>query len=208
MISLAATAPEVHQEFLKGGFAVQITNNRFSAVWTDMALEQTMDKQSKSNGGIIGFSLNPNARDRWFLSNHIRAGMVESLKGMVVMDTSWDDTDFTSGHKEDTETRMEADERGVSNLLDILRTRMKNPFSISPLCNVATGYTLADTQGKVILNVHNVGCEAMMLFTEERFNANEPEPLSKPITEVKIPKLMKAKGNTATSTQKKLKMIN
>lgn len=44
-----------------------------SKIWTDVALEQTVKWQSKTKGGIAGFTLKPCALDRWYIKAHVRA---------------------------------------------------------------------------------------------------------------------------------------
>ena len=82
MRQLATKHPQVHQEFVNGYHAVSRSGKPFSQVWTDMALEQTINTDSKSKGGIIGISQNPGALDRWFLTSHERASVTTALKNM------------------------------------------------------------------------------------------------------------------------------
>ncbi|KAK3700422.1 hypothetical protein QZH41_004482 [Actinostola sp. cb2023] len=59
--------PEVHQQFVDGNHAVSRSDNQpFSQVWTDMALEQSINADSKSIGGIVGITQSQSALDRWF----------------------------------------------------------------------------------------------------------------------------------------------
>ncbi len=54
MRQLPTTHPHVHKMFMAGKFVVKRQGGPFSAVATDMALEQTINKSPKSSGGIIG----------------------------------------------------------------------------------------------------------------------------------------------------------
>jgi len=47
-----------------------------------MALEQSVNLDSKSKGGIIGMSTKEDAVDRWFLTIHDRAAMTQAVKAM------------------------------------------------------------------------------------------------------------------------------
>ena len=51
-----------------------------------MALEQSINADSKSRGGIIGISQNPGALDRWFLTSHERASVTTALKDMFTQE--------------------------------------------------------------------------------------------------------------------------
>ena len=54
MLTLQTTAPEVFKNFEDGRFTVKRSSVPFTSVATDQALEQTINRTSKSSGGIIG----------------------------------------------------------------------------------------------------------------------------------------------------------
>ena len=67
MLLLPETAPEVNQ----------------STVWSDLGLEQSVVKDSKSRkGGIIGCSRENSATTKWYLTVHEGAATVRNLKRM------------------------------------------------------------------------------------------------------------------------------
>ena len=71
---LPQTAPAVHNEFVKGNHPIKLTSNsKFNQVWTDTSIEQTINRESKTKGGIIGFSQKEGAVDRWHLTAHERS---------------------------------------------------------------------------------------------------------------------------------------
>ena len=70
MQTLDSVDPSVKQEFLNVNHAVSRTQNSFAQVWTDMALEQSVNLDSKSKGGIVGTTQKPEALERWFLTCH------------------------------------------------------------------------------------------------------------------------------------------
>ena len=67
-----------------------------------MALEQSENRDTKTLAGIVGFSTNPGAVNRWFLTAHVRASVTRSLKKMCGLDIEEDD----SHHKESGLRRM------------------------------------------------------------------------------------------------------
>ena len=73
MWQLATKHPQVHQEFTNGYHAVSRSGKPFGQVWTNMALEQAINADSKSKGRITGISHNPGALDRWFITSYERA---------------------------------------------------------------------------------------------------------------------------------------
>ena len=52
----------------------------FAQVWPDMALEQSIDLETKTKGDIVGMSTKEDAVDRWFLTIHERAAMTYAPK--------------------------------------------------------------------------------------------------------------------------------
>lgn len=68
MNRLPETHPAVCAEFMSGNHAISRSNQPFAQVWTDMALEQSINLDSKTSGGIIGISQKPGALQQWFLT--------------------------------------------------------------------------------------------------------------------------------------------
>lgn len=64
MNMLESSHPKVHEEFLAGNFSVSRSGHPFSQVSTDMALEQSINADSKSKGRIVGMSQSPAALER------------------------------------------------------------------------------------------------------------------------------------------------
>ena len=60
---LPETAPEVFQEFTSGNFPVKGSDNIFNQVWTDLNLEQSLNRHSKTTNGLIGMTQNQEATD-------------------------------------------------------------------------------------------------------------------------------------------------
>ena len=62
MRALEEQHPQSFQHLVSGGFVVRRTNNHnFNAVSTDQALEQTINREGKNQGGIIGLTLRKKA---------------------------------------------------------------------------------------------------------------------------------------------------
>ena len=64
-----------------------------------MALEQSINADSKSKGGVVGITHNQSALQRWFLTAHERASVTTALKEMYAIR----DSDRMGTHKESTE---------------------------------------------------------------------------------------------------------
>ena len=82
MVTLQQKQPKFYQYLRDGGFVVRLSFTRFNAVATDQALEQTINREGKSQGGVIGFTLRKGALTRWMATRHITAQYAEALKEM------------------------------------------------------------------------------------------------------------------------------
>ena len=180
MRQLATKHPQVHQEFANGYHAVSRSGKPFAQVWTDMALEQTINADSKSKGGIIGISQNPGALDRWFLTSHERASVTTALKKMFTQEH-----DHVDIHKEAGAKRVARDEGDVQKLVSCFTTElMANPFTqeSESLVNFATGVVLPNDSADVLIRSTEKGREQMNTFVESRLNTNQVsfwDPISK-----------------------------
>ena len=54
--NLAETNPKMYAEFQEGNFAVKRTSGSFNMFPPDQVFEQTINKEQKSPGGIIGYT--------------------------------------------------------------------------------------------------------------------------------------------------------
>ena len=166
---LPISAPSVLMEFEAGSHSVNRSANPFNMVWTDMALEQSENKDTKTLGGIVGFSTNPEAVNRWFLTAHVRTSFTRSLKKMCGLDIEEDD----SHHKEPGWRRLARDESDVQKITTLLSTAMKSPFQVtedeeSSLLNIVTGQVPPKEIENQLLNAHTTGLNYMDEFVDER----------------------------------------
>ena len=69
-----AAAPTAYQHFAGGGLVVRrAADYNFNAVSVDQALEQTINKKGKGQGGIIGLTRHKSALMRWLMTRHTSA---------------------------------------------------------------------------------------------------------------------------------------
>lgn len=74
MTDLKTTHPSTYEAFLARKFTAQRqTKYTLSATPCDQVMEQTLHRNSKTSGGIIGYTQNPNAVKRSILSQPERA---------------------------------------------------------------------------------------------------------------------------------------
>ena len=68
-------------------FAIQRqSHHAFSGVACDQTIEQTVNRDAKTKGGLIGFTLNHGAVHRWLLSQSERAAITKQCKSLAGME--------------------------------------------------------------------------------------------------------------------------
>lgn len=159
MRQLKTKHPKVYDEFANfGNFSISRTGQPFSQVATDMALEQSINADSKSKGGIVGISQSPAALERWFLTAHERASVTTALREMY-----GDEESNKTSHKEATPQRVKRDEEDVRKLMSCFSSSMMiNPFNqeeIQSLVNFATGVVLPQNVAQCLLSCQKKGQE-------------------------------------------------
>ena len=125
MQKLELTHPDVYKEFAERNHSISRAGQPFSQVSTDMALEQSINADSKSSGGVIGISQSPLALERWFLTIHERASITSASKAMFGLQDGGQ-----ASHKEAAPRRVRRDE-GVKKMISCFSSSlMTNPFNL------------------------------------------------------------------------------
>ena len=109
MRALAEKVPEVHEAFLGGKFTIHRTHENFNGVWSDLALEQTFNKEGKTSL-LKGITHNPTATDKYIKSAPYMANVFENAKAMVHFDPCG------SGHHGDTNRAAEEERNLVGTM--------------------------------------------------------------------------------------------
>ena len=129
MKMLQEVAPTVHWEFTENrahAVSASSSESSFNSVSPDMALEQTVNRDSKTKRGIVGGTSMERTRDSWALTAQVMAAATVSFK--VVSGTSTG----SSFHKELGSQRIERDENDVNNSFTALkRNRQIHSISVS-----------------------------------------------------------------------------
>ena len=176
MAMLEKDHPDVFREFQLGNHSVSRSDKPFSQVWTDMALEQSVNLDAKSNGGIVGISQREQALDRWFLTCHERAAVAASVKEMCNLNINVTD----NPHHDSTKSMIARAEPDIQRLLQIFNNgSIINPFLLEtdteqiPLTNLASGVVLPENIATRLLNAEQLGINQYHYFVEQRLNSNK-----------------------------------
>ncbi|MGH0163445.1 UNVERIFIED_CONTAM: hypothetical protein FKN15_049046 [Acipenser sinensis] len=120
-----------------------------------MALEQTLISDSKMRGGIIGFSMKPEAVKRWILTAHECSAITTAMKSMCDLN----EDAATHGHEEAGPMRIRRDELDVQKTLTVLYNLSTDPFQMdeAALLNIVTGAVAPEEVATELLNAKDLG---------------------------------------------------
>ena len=155
----------VHEEFINGNHSVGRSSKPFCQVWSDMALEQSINCHSKSKSGVIGFTKKAGALDRWFINAHERASVTRQMLSML--DLARED----ARHKELGKARILRDEEDVKKVVESLLQIGVNPFKDQDsrlIQNIVTGTVASQQISDDLLQARASGTTAMDQFVLER----------------------------------------
>ena len=71
---------DVKSAFESGEFAICQKPGKFNGVWSDMATEKTVIRDSKGRGGIVGITRQKSALIRWTLCRHVLADFSAEMR--------------------------------------------------------------------------------------------------------------------------------
>lgn len=204
MMSLPETHPLIYHKLCEGEFVVQRSKaNTFGQVACDMAIEQTFNRDTKSAGGIVGFSLNPGAVERWTLSSPERAATVAVCRDLAGMHdtTTWQ-------HKD--QSRLQQDEQDVIKVMETFNGFL-NPFSheCEDLVHLTAGHVPEGDVSVDILGAKAKGQEAFLTFVKERLLTEQvdffaPMKMLKTKTFKGAKKVVKVSSNLALQEDRSL----
>ena len=178
MHRLPETAPAVYEQFAMGNFPVKGSKGRFNQVWSDLKLEQSLNRYSKTSGGLIGITRNQNAVDRWHITASDRAKVLENIRHMC--GSSKPDSYV---HKEAGQSRLQRDEKDVQKLANHILS-FCNPFTVTgpQIMNIVTGVVANTDVTSSLLSATSRGKNLVNQFVESRLKTNLVDffhPLSK-----------------------------
>lgn len=74
---------------IENTWTVQRNNTSgFSSIACDQTIEQTLNRDSKTSGGMVGFTLDRKAMHKWIVCHAEKAAIVNSLHGMTNLEES------------------------------------------------------------------------------------------------------------------------
>lgn len=168
MLELPTTHPVVHQQCQEGDFAVQRSCNAFAKVACDQTIEQTANRDSKTKGGMTGFSTSKGAVNRWIWSHHARGSITRECEIMAGKGEQ-------SGTRSDLlKSRMTRDKADVEKIVDTVNN-MVNPFEYEEdeLINIASGAVATKEVETDLENAKSRGESEFTTFCHKRLQKGD-----------------------------------
>ena len=168
--------PDVQSEFEKGNFAVRKQPGKFNGVWSDMALEQTFNKDAKTKL-FQGIAQRPET-----ISKYLKAlpSMTAASEKVLLMAHLKQDP-----HQTGEVSTSERDLQQVRNIKSVVTEKMMNPFQQSndaELVNISTGQV---AQSLELIEAKEKGLKALAKAETEDSVKVEPVRLKTFVEKVK-----------------------
>ena len=167
MHKLQDSNPDIYREFQQGNWVVNKNPNvAFCATGADHALEH-VNRSMKVAGGLVGITLNPKARMKYFLIAPELARLADQAKQMAGTST----TTPTHHHSMSNAARLRQD-KNVEQLIITLRS-FTNPFleDSSDLYNLVTKVVLPDKVKNDLCQQSSIGRKLLGDFVKERIQS-------------------------------------
>ena len=133
-----------------------------------LKLEHTINREGKSQGGVIGFTLRKGALTRWMATKHITAQHAEALKEMCQNSKQ---TTAKKNHAEHSKTRMARDDQNVIKIFEYV-AESQNPFDLNTvpdeLVNITTGQVASREVSIGLGNFLEIAQKRNITFVEQR----------------------------------------
>ena len=193
MNSLQISEPDIHREFLDGNWVVNKTPNvSFCGLGADHELEQ-INRAMKVSGGLVGITLNPSARTKFFLISPelSRLSQQAKQKAGIALHSQ-------TRHHDISPAVQERQETNVQDLTATFR-RFTNPFGdeSNDLFNLVTKSVMPENVKEDLCRQKEIGSKLFETFVFER--------IQKGVTNLWSP-MKKQKLATWKSTGKKIKV--
>ena len=163
---LAVKHPAIFEEFQKGNFAVRRTANTFNMLPPDQVIEQTINRDQKGSGGIIGSSTSQGSVQRWVLASHNTATIIADFEKFV-------GSNDVENSKEHRPKYITDKENAVKRCYDTINSWI-SPFEFSDsLFCFSSGLVASLEVENDLLNASNIGAQKLNQFITERIESDQ-----------------------------------
>jgi hypothetical protein len=178
MKELKTSDPAIYEELLTGNWVVNKNAEvPFCAIGADHGLEQ-VNRSMKVSGGLVGITLNPSARTRFFLISPELAKLANEAQSMAGVFTI-----VPVHHHELSDPVLRRQESNIQNLTSTLNS-FTNPFTVEgdDIFNLATKVIMPEKVKHDLCRRNDIGKKLFEEFVSQRIttgNTNVWAPMKK-----------------------------
>lgn len=164
--------PKVLEAFRDGQHSVSLTSGFFKKLYTDIAVEMTVVRDTKDKrSGIIGYSRKEKARLLWGLLRNTLGRYARVMRERFGQGSEeWSEEPASNHHEQESKAFLTRDEEHVSAVLHFIRTCMTDPFSASGrqdrLIHIGNGPCPPKTIQDSLLNARATGQKQLEEFVK------------------------------------------
>ena len=183
MRNLPNLMPDVYKAFMNGEFAVQMNNtNPFGRNEADKTIENTINRDCKTKGGLKGFSTNFSTTQRWVLNASRRSAYKKMLREQLTFNS-----DSLYIHKELAPARVKSDNLAVEKVVYLIENVFNNPWTAdSGLISLTTGIAATSEIKHDLIHAKVKGSNACKNFIESRCSSESIADFFGPITKLRL----------------------
>lgn len=161
--------PEAYKHLKDGNFVVKRNNlKKFNCIASDMALEQTINKDCKSSGGVVGFTKNEETLCRWLITRRLMGEYSKKVESLIIRSNQ-------SKESYGLSEKMR-EEEDVKKMLSLIESTWVNPFDrnnfSNDLIHIATGKVASDDVNQSLSNFKEKASSTNKKFAQDRFTIN------------------------------------
>ena len=182
MKCLPETHPDAYEEFLAGNFAVQRKEgNAFSRIAHDQTIEVTINRDTKTSGGLIGKTLRHESVNQWIWTAADKAQFYQCSKDLSGMRRAGVET-----HKDGSTARVKHDEEIVQKVMATVKN-LVDPFTHQEvITHVASGKHATPGIETDLLTAGQVGLKEVHTFANDRLNPDGDVDFHDPLPKIKL----------------------
>ena len=180
MRDLPNTHPAVHQQCMDGQFTVQRSENAFAQVACDQTIEQTANRDSKTKGGMTGFTTSKGTVNRWIWSHHARGLITRQCENMAGKE------ERGAARTDLLQSRMKKDKTDVHKIVEAVNS-MVNPYKYEEMdiVNITSGTVATEEVAYDLQSAYERGEAEFVSLCKERLQKGEVDLLSS-MTKLKL----------------------
>ena len=204
-LDMLTSLPEpVSEAFLEGQFTVRQTPGGFKGIWSDMGVETSIIRDSKSDSGIIGLTRRGTTVLRWTCTRHI---LGQYARHMEIR--SGQKSSTSKPHEQSMPSMLTKDEQHTQKIVTYIRENMVDPFSVDShaelLMNIGTGLVATPEISSALISAIDKGNKMLNAFVSSRFGDGGEKSFYQPIAKsgLKTFKDMKKKTNLMVGGSRK-----